>query len=137
MKQSNAKIHLNGQVVPGLGTGKFFVTQENYKKQFIKKIGYIPYEGTLNLKIKNEERSYLVKNTTGILITGFRENNKTFGQVTCLNCTLKKDQKKTKGTIVLPQKTRYTDIIEIIAPSNLRKKLNLKNNDVVEITLNV
>ena len=37
MKQSNAKINLKGEVVAGLGTGKFFVTKEKYKNQFIKK----------------------------------------------------------------------------------------------------
>lgn len=137
MKQSNEKITVKGEVVAGLGTGKFFVTKEEYKKQFIKKIGYIPYAGTLNLKIKNEDKSYLDKHTNGILIRGFKENNKTYGQVKCLDCSLRKDQKKTKGTIVLPQKTRHMDIIEIISPQNLRKTLNLKNRDIVEITLNV
>jgi riboflavin kinase len=136
MKQFNEKILLKGKVITGLGTGKFFVTKEKYKRQFIKKIGYKPYEGTLNLKIKTDDRSYLIKHTDGILITGFREGKKTFGSVICLNCTLKKDQKKTEGTIVLPKKTHYTNIIEIIAPLNLRKTLNLKNSDSVEITLN-
>lgn len=137
MKQSNAKINLKGEVVTGLGTGKFFVTKEEYKEQFIKKIGYIPYAGTLNLKIKTEDRSYLARYTDCILIRGFKENNRTYGKVKCLNCTLKKDKKKTKGTIVLPQKTRHTDIIEMISPQNLRKTLDLKNSDMVEIIINV
>jgi riboflavin kinase len=137
MKQSNAQITVKGEVVAGLGTGKLFVTKEEYKKQFKKKIGYIPYAGTLNLKIKNEDRSDIGKYASGILIRGFRENNRTYGQVKCLDCTLKKDQKQTKGTIVIPQKTRHRNILEIISPQNLRKTLNLKNNDIVEIILNV
>ena len=137
MKQSNAKINLKGEVVAGLGTGKFFVTKEGYKKQFIKKMGYIPYAGTLNLKLESRETSYLGKYTNCILIRGFRENDRKYGQVKCLNCTIKKNQKEAKGAIVVPQKTRHTDIIEIISPQNLRKSLNLKNSDIVEITLNV
>jgi len=137
MKQSNLKITVKGEVVTGLGTGKFFVTKEEYKKQFVKKIGYIPYPGTLNLKLKSEDRLDIGKYKSGIIIKGFRENNRTYGQVKCLDCTLKKDQKKTKGTIVIPQKTRHTDIIEIISPKNLRKTLNLKNRDIVHIILNI
>ena len=137
MKQSNTKIiNLKGEVVAGLGTGKFFVTKEKYKNQFIKKMGYLPYPGTLNIKTKSEDISYLGKYTDGILIGGFKENNRTYGQVQCLECILKKEHKKTKGTIVVPQKTRHTDIIEIISPRNLRKTLHLKNGDIVEIILN-
>jgi riboflavin kinase len=120
-----------------MGKGKFFVTQENYKQQFIKKIGYIPYDGTLNIKIKNEDISNILKKTNGTIIKRFREKKRKFGQVKCLPCTLFKDKKMAEGTVVVPEKSLYTDIIEIIAPCNLRKKLNLTDGDIIEIILNV
>ena len=42
-------IIIHGEVVTGMGEGQYYVTQDGYQEQFLAKLGFKPYEGTLNL----------------------------------------------------------------------------------------
>ncbi|MEM1537956.1 MAG: DUF120 domain-containing protein [Candidatus Nezhaarchaeales archaeon] len=44
---------LEGEVFTGLGEGAFYVTREGYRSQFIEKLDFDPFPGTLNLRIKS------------------------------------------------------------------------------------
>lgn len=44
-------IKLEGYVVSGLGEGAFYMSLEGYRKAFEKVLGYVPYPGTLNIKL--------------------------------------------------------------------------------------
>jgi riboflavin kinase, archaea type len=47
-------ITLEGTLFTGFGEGAYYVTKEGYRKQFIEKLGFDPYPGTLNLKLTTE-----------------------------------------------------------------------------------
>jgi riboflavin kinase len=126
------RVKLNGTVFSGEGEGKKFVELPWVRRQIIKKLGFIPYPGTLNLKLTEKsvkQRNLLEKAPTmqilpaegyysGLLFKAF------IGIVEC--------------AIVLPQITSYPKtLLEVIASINLRVALKLENGSQVTVVVNV
>ena len=128
MKTVTAK----GVVLTGEGVGSQFIGITWAKKQIKEKLGFDPYLGTLNIRLPEREAKLLekiLKDSKGIEITP----TKGFFRAYCFNALI---MNKIKGAIVLPKKPNYPpNILEIIAPIQLRKALSLKDNDEVEITI--
>uniref|UniRef100_A0A7C4S4L7 Riboflavin kinase n=1 Tax=Geoglobus ahangari TaxID=113653 RepID=A0A7C4S4L7_9EURY len=134
--EGEEKIYIEGRVISGVGEGKYYVSLEGYRKQFIEKLGFDPYPGTLNLKISKEQMYFrrLLDEEEGIYIEGFKTEDRTFGEVKAFKCRID----GIEGAVVIPKRTHYSkDILEIISPVCLREKLNLKDGDkvVVEVLL--
>lgn len=120
---------LRGTVVKGIGKGQYYVSREGYSKQFIRKLGFDPSPGTLNLVIAEPLSEQPAK---CIEIEGFQDEKGMFGGCRCYKVMVG----NIKGAIVRPERTRYPpNLVEIIAPVNLRKTLNLKDGDELEIIL--
>jgi riboflavin kinase len=126
------EIFIRGRVMSGVGEGRYYVSLEGYRKQFKEKLGFDPYPGTLNLKLPKEQ-AYLrrrIDEEEGIMIHGFRTEDRTFGEVKAFRCRVADFE----GAIVLPQRTHYPkDVLEVISPVKLREKLNLKDGDFIEV----
>jgi riboflavin kinase len=127
-------ITLEGVVFTGLGEGAYYISKERYTKQFIEKLGFEPYPGTLNLKLTTDydvkTRSEL-ESYPAIEIEGFRNEDRTFGSVKCYPVTI---ENRVKGALILALRSHYdTSVIEIIAPVFLRKHLNLKDGHKVKV----
>jgi riboflavin kinase len=127
-------ITLEGVVFTGLGEGAYYISKEQYTKQFIEKLGFEPYPGTLNLKLTTD---YDVKTRSeleaypAIEIEGFRNEDRTFGSVKCYPVTI---ENRVKGALILALRSHYdTSVIEIIAPVFLRKHLSLKDGHKVKV----
>lgn len=127
-------ITLEGVVFTGLGEGAYYISKERYTKQFIEKLGFEPYPGTLNLKLTTD---YDVKTRSeleaypAIEIEGFKNEDRTFGSVKCYPITI---ENRVKGALILALRSHYdTSVIEIIAPVFLRKHLNLKDGHKVKV----
>ncbi len=127
-------VTLEGTVFTGLGEGAYYTTKEHYKKQFIEKLGFEPYPGTLNLKLTTD---YDIKTRTeleaypAIEIEGFKNEDRTFGIVKCYPVII---ENKVKGTIITALRTHYdVSVLEILAPVCLRKHLNLKDGNKVKV----
>jgi len=127
------KIYFKGNVISGLGEGRYYTEQSSYKKQFIDKLGFKPYPGTLNVKIEYIEKNKLrlLKDNRAIIIDEFKADNRTFGSVRCFYARIN----DIDGAIVLPLRSHYSQILEFISPTYLREKLNLKDDDEVNITI--
>ena len=124
-------IVLNGVVVKGLGEGSFYMSMEHYKKEIKNKLGFNAYPGTLNLKIKEEEAE-LLKNAVPIKINGYKSSKKTFGGANCYKAKIK----NISGFIIVPEFNKHKkDIIEFIAPVNLKSELKIKDGDEIKIEL--
>ena len=127
-------ITLEGVVFTGLGEGAYYTSKEQYRKQFIEKLGFDPYPGTLNLKLTAE---YDIK-TRGELeaypaveIEGFKSEDRSFGVVRCYPAII---DNKVKGAIITALRSHYdASVVEIIAPVNLRKHLKLKDGHKVKV----
>jgi riboflavin kinase len=127
-------VTLEGTVFTGLGEGAYYISKEYYRKQFIEKLGFDPYPGTLNLKLTSE---YDLKTRTeleaypAIEIQGFKNEDRTFGLVKCYPATI---GNKVKGALISALRSHYDiSVVEVIAPVCLRKHLNLKDGHKVKV----
>lgn len=127
------RVVFRGKVVSGMGEGKYYTEQKGYVDQFKKKLGFIPYPGTLNVEIEYIERNKLrlLRSYGGIAIEKFETKNRTFGSVLCFNAKVN----NRRGAIVLPKRSHYSNVLEFISPHYLREQLHLKDSDEVEIII--
>lgn len=124
------KKFLRGKVITGLGEGQYYISLDGYRKQFIEKLGFVPYPGTLNIKLDTPSIGIRKGISGDISISGFMTDNRTFGSGSCFNIMIK----DIKGAVIVPERTHYPeDIIEIIAPVNLRESLDVKDGSIVEV----
>lgn len=127
-------VTLEGIVFEGLGEGAYYILKEFYRKQFIEKLGFDPYPGTLNLKLTTE---YDLKTRTeletypAVEIHGFKNENRTFGLVKCYPAKI---DNKIKGAFISAMRSHYDiSVLEIIAPVCLRKQLGLRDGHKVKV----
>jgi riboflavin kinase len=127
-------ITLEGTVFTGLGEGAYYVTREPYRRQFMEKLGFDPYPGTLNLRLTTD---YDVKTRSelevypAVEIKGFKSENRTYGNVKCYPAII---ENKVKGALISALRGHYdTSVVEIIASTFLRKKLKLKDGHKVKV----
>jgi len=127
------EILIEGEVFSGLGEGAYYMSQEGYRKQFNEKLGFDPCLGTLNLKIAKEyERERrLLETIPFILIEGFSNGKRSYGPVKCYRAII---NNKIDGTVITAMRSHYgEDVLEIIAPGNLRENLKLNDGDIVQV----
>lgn len=127
-------ITLEGTVFTGFGEGAYYISKESYRRQFIEKLGFDPYPGTLNLKLvtdydlktRNELEAY-----PGVEIEGFKDEDRTFGPVKCYPVII---ENEVKGALILALRSHYdASVLEIIAPVPLRKRLKLRDGQKVKV----
>ncbi|MHA1481242.1 MAG: DUF120 domain-containing protein [Candidatus Thorarchaeota archaeon] len=128
------KIEIQGTVVGGLGEGAYYV--DIYATRFKEVLGFEAYSGTLNVRVTDEESREAVgrmKHTPPLMVTGFSNDGRTFGDVLCYRV---KVNNKVEAAIVIAQRTHHSkDILEVIAPINIRRKLKLDDNDTVSLII--
>ena len=55
LKSFPSYLELKGTLVSGMGEGAYYMSLHGYTKQFKSKINYIPFPGTLNVKLDQKE----------------------------------------------------------------------------------
>ena len=103
-----------------------------YKEQFNTHLGFVPYPGTLNIRLS--PASVPVRKKIDALnwvrIKGFSTDGRTFGDARCSPCRIG----DISCGIVVPGRTHYPeDIIEVIAPIALRRRLGVEDTDSVSV----
>mgnify|MGYP000545347320 CR=1 FL=1 len=125
---------LRGMVFTGLGEGAYYVTREGYRRQFKEKLGFVPYPGTLNLRLVDEESLRARRELDlypGIELEGFTAEGRTFGAGKCFRAVVNNE---IEAAVVIAYRTHYgPSVIELISPVCLRERLGLKDGDVVEV----
>ena len=87
------QLELTGTIIRGVGTGGQYVALQGFSRQFEKLLGGIPFPGTLNIRICEEDRHILdrlseLKASTGITIEGFSEEGKDYFPAITLRCSV-------------------------------------------------
>jgi len=129
--ETQRSIKLTGELITGMGEGRYYISRKFYVIQFRDKLGFMPYFGTLNLKIKSEFSLALrkLRSMNGIHIDGFVTEDRTFGPVKAFRANIR----GINCAIIFPERSIYTDVVEIISKEYLREKLHLKDHDLVEV----
>ncbi len=120
-----------GTLFSGIGEGAWYISQLGYRKQFKEKLGFDPFPGTLNLTLNPayEDSKKRLEAFPQVQIDGFRDGERTFGPVVCYRARINESE---NGALICAARTHYAaDVIELIAPVNLRVKLGLKDGDIV------
>lgn len=129
-------IFLNGVVFSGFGEGAYYVTKSGYKDQFVERLGFKPYPGTLNLRLRSITDIKARKDLEAlpsIVVKGFINGERTYGDVKCFKVLI---NEKTEGAILMIHRTHYgQDVLEVVAEESLRKKLKLKDGDLVRLKI--
>lgn len=121
---------LCGKLITGLGEGQYYISLDGYRTQFIEKLGFDPYPGTLNVRLDSNSIDIRKTIAQSIRITGFTDQNRTFGKGSCFRVRIS----DIEGAVITPERTHYPeDIIEIIAPVNLREHLDLKDGNNINV----
>jgi len=123
---------LSGAVVSGIGEGKYYMSLGPYKEQFSAALGFEPYPGTLNIRLVPSSLPIRKKIDAfdWTRIKGFSTDGRTFGDARCIPCRIG----AIKCGIVVPGRTHYPDdLIEVIAPVALRRRLGVEDNDSINV----
>ncbi len=126
-------IRISGNVITGLGEGRYYIMKSGYLNQIVNKLGFTPYPGTLNIKVNPAHIGKLaeIRSHDGIKIHGFVEGQRKFGNVYAYFCTIN----GYGGAVIIPEMSHYTDVLEVIADVNLREKINLEDGSEVNLEI--
>lgn len=125
-------LELEGNVLKGLGEGKYYINIPGYRKQFEEKLCFSPFPGTLNIQLSENSSALrnLLLEMPAVFIEGFNDGERSFGGGKCYPVSIG----GIKSAIVAPDRTHYpSDLIEIISPVKLRDALTLEDGDRVVI----
>lgn len=125
---------LEGELISGLGEGRYYVSVEGYARQFSEKLGITPYPGTFNVKLSptSIETRRKLDAMEWTEIEGFTDHDRTFGGVRALKCSIN----EYPCAIIIPGRSHYPeDIIELISAERLRDVLGTE--DGAQITIEV
>jgi riboflavin kinase len=130
----SANLEIVGRIVDGLGEGKFYLSQDGYRKQIKGKLGFDPYPGTLNIRIEKDdvEKRRRLLALDPLIIEGFVKEGRRFGDLLAYLA----DVEGRECAILVPLRTHHgSDVLEIAASVNLKKELGKNNGDQITISL--
>jgi riboflavin kinase len=123
-----------GTVVSGLFEGAYYISRDGYRNQIRDKLGFEPFPGTLNVRIKQEDfdrRRRLEKHPSTIL-EGFKDGERSFGSCKCYPLLINDE---IKGALIVADRTIHDlSTIEIVSPVYLRRHFGLGDGDPVKIS---
>ena len=131
-------IEFKGTIISGMGEGAYYVSLKGYAKQFKAKLGYVPFPGTLNVKLKDKE--FIEAKRTldaypAMMINGFSDDKRTYGWVKCYPA---KVNNLIDSVLILLERTHHDDsVIELISKDNIKKATKLSIGSQISIRVPV
>jgi len=125
------QLAIRGTVTTGLGEGQYYVQQKGYLDQFEKKLWFLPYEGTLNLRIESADlvKLNILESSEGILVDGFESEGRSFGEVRCFSAKIR----GVECAVIMPVRSHHSNVLEVISKHHLRSTIGLEDGDLVEL----
>jgi riboflavin kinase len=130
--EGSGTVELVGEVVSGMGEGKYYISLDGYVEQFVDRLGYEPFAGTLNISLDDEStrRRASLENADGIPIDEWENEDRTFGAATCYEASVE----GVDAHVIRPHRSHYPDdTLEVIAPVKLRDELGIDYGDEVTV----
>lgn len=138
LESFTSHVELKGTLVSGMGEGAYYMSLKGYTKQFMSKIGCVPFPGTLNVKLDKKMYQEAIKqfeSLDGIMIKGFSDGKRTYGWVKCFPAKL--DQSINCQLIILERTHHDESIIELISEVCIRKSGKLEDGSKVTIKVSI
>ncbi|MFQ5782207.1 MAG: DUF120 domain-containing protein [Nitrosopumilus sp.] len=136
LDSSPSTIELKGTLISGMGEGAYYMGLKGYTKQFKSKIGYIPFPGTLNVRLDQKIHQEAIKQfetLQGVKINSFSDGKRTYGWVKCFSAKL---NNSINCELIILERTHHDDsIIELISKVCLRKTAKLKDGSKILIKI--
>ncbi|MFQ5951322.1 MAG: DUF120 domain-containing protein, partial [Candidatus Geothermarchaeales archaeon] len=130
--QSPGTFDFEGELFIGFGEGAYYMSKRPYRRQFYKLLGFDPYPGTLNLRLRDRShrrKNIRLRSLKGIHIYGFDDEERSYGGLDSFRATI---QDRIEGAVIIPVRSAYgNDTSELIAPMYLREELDLEDGDTV------
>jgi len=134
LESTPSYIEFMGNIISGMGEGAYYMSMKGYTKQFKSKLGYIPFPGTLNVKLKDKkfvEAKRELDAHDGIMIDGFSDEKRTYGWVRCYPAKI---NNSVDGMLITLERTHYDDsILELISHTNIKKAAKLSKDSQISI----
>ena len=131
-----SSIELKGEIISGMGEGAYYMSLKGYTKQFKSKIGYVPFPGTLNVKLYQKEYLEAIQqldDLDGQKINSFSDGKRTYGWVKCFTAKL---NRTVNCQLIRLERTHYDNsIIELISKNSICNTANLKLGSKVSIKI--
>jgi len=138
LDSSPSNVELKGTLISGMGEGAYYMGLKGYTKQFKSKIGYVPFPGTLNVRLNQKIHQEAIKQfatLNGTKINSFSDGKRTYGWVKCFPAKL---NNSTNCEFIILERTHHDDsVIELISKSCLRKTAKLKDGSKVSIKIQI
>ena len=140
--EGDADVELSGAVTSGMGEGRHYISLPGYMRQFRERLGYEPFEGTLNVELDDESVRGRTRmdalNPVGI--DGWEDDERTYGPAFCWPATVARaddtGDRYEQAHVIAPERTHHgEDQLEVIAPDRLRDEMALEDDD--ELTIHV
>ena len=129
-------LSITGTITSGMGEGAYYMSMKGYTKQFKSKLGYIPFPGTLNVRLDkkiHQEAMKQFETLDGVKIKTFSDGKRTYGWVKCFHATL---NNSIKCELIRLERTHHdSSVIELISKNNLRKTARLKTGSKVTLQI--
>ena len=136
LNSSPSHVELKGTLVSGMGEGAYYMSLKGYTQQFKSKINYIPFPGTLNVRLDKkvyQEAIQQFDSFDGITIEGFSDGKRTYGWVKCFHAKI---NKSIDCELIILERTHHDDsVIELISKVCIRKSGKLKDGSLVTIKI--
>lgn len=140
-ESSDDALELRGAVTSGDRKARNYLSMPGYTEQFVERLGYEPFPGTLNLELTEESVSTRSKldELDPILIQEWSDDDRTYGAVLCYPAEIGDEADGALFTpchLIVPKRTDHEDkIIEVIAPENLRDVLGVSDQDALVVNV--
>lgn len=123
-----------GHVTSGMGEGRHYITLDGYMTQFVERLGYEPFPGTLNLVLTDQSvrRRSRLEPVPSIPIDGWEDEQRTYGPATCYPAVVEGPHGELvrEAHIIEPVRTHHDDDnLEVIAPVRIRDALEIEDDD--------
>ena len=150
------RITLSGVLVSGMGEGAYYMTLDGYTRQFRSKVGYVPFPGTLNVRLGGRRHMEAVRRLkserTGRMIDSFSDGRRTYGWARCYPALLRAgpaggggdDDDDTAGSktaevqcdLITLERTHHDDsIIELISAVCIREATMISDGSDVTVEI--
>ena len=130
-------VRLSGFVTSGMGEGRHYISLPGYMEQFIDRLGYEPFLGTLNVELDEAsiEARAQMDALDPVRIDGWEDDDRTYGPAFCWPATVETgDREYEQAHVIAPERTHHgADQLEVIAPEKLRDALDIEDDEEVTV----